>query len=205
VALQAVSRVRSLNKILTILPLASKLKLLLMTAAIVRSKVVHELTKSHSMTGRPETLILRSRLSDVQGEIVRQAGSQMIPYLVLFLFPMLWTKHDYALPLTWIAVPIIGFKVAKSSDSRMKSSTSQAGGSGRGGTVLSKASHFVRSAQGAGRSRAPTVESQASHNEVTSEHYTGTWAQAYVRSTGSTKMITSNQSIKLGFPTSSGV
>jgi hypothetical protein len=72
------------------------------------------------MTGRPETLILRARLGDTQSEIVRQATSQMVPYLVLFVFPMLWTKHDYALPLTWIAVPIIGFKVAKSADSRMK-------------------------------------------------------------------------------------
>jgi hypothetical protein len=87
---------------------------------IVRGKVQHELTKSHSMTGRPETLILRARLGDTQSEIVRQATSQMVPYLILFVFPMLWTKHDYSLPLTWIAVPIIGFKVAKSADSRMK-------------------------------------------------------------------------------------
>lgn len=109
-------------------------------ALIVRGKVVHELTKSHSMTGRPETLILRQRLSDVQSEITRQAASQLIPYLILFVVPMLWTKHDYALPLTWIAVPVIGFKVAKSADSRMKASgtNTTAGTAGTAGSMSSK-------------------------------------------------------------------
>jgi hypothetical protein len=154
------------------------------TATIVRSKVVKELTKSHSMTGRPETLILRERLSDVQGEIVRQACTQMLPYLVLFVVPMLWTKHDYALPLTWLAVPIIGFKVAKSADSRMKTSTSTS--RTLRGTFASKATNILRSRQGPTHvSRSPTVGSLMDRTAEApgSVHTTETWADVYVRST----------------------
>jgi hypothetical protein len=90
------------------------------------------------MTGRPETLTLISHLKNVQGEAARQAIGQLFPYFILFIFPMMWTKHDYMLPLTWMVVPILGFKITLTVDSKMKSSGSNTTLGASGGTFGSK-------------------------------------------------------------------
>jgi hypothetical protein len=106
---------------------------------VIRYNVVRELNKSLSMTGRPETLILRKHLEGVLGEATRQALIQLIPYLVLFLFPMLWTKHDYALPLTWFAVPLMAFKLTQLAN---HSGNSSATGTTAGTASLGSATLF---------------------------------------------------------------
>jgi hypothetical protein len=120
------------------LTFSNRFYLLVAAAIFIRSNVVRELTKSHSMTGRPETLVLKEHLEQVQSESARQSLGQLLPYLLLFVIPMMWTKHDYMLPLTWMVVPGLGYKVTQTVDSKMKSSGSNTTMGTTGGTFGSK-------------------------------------------------------------------
>jgi hypothetical protein len=86
-------------------------------ALYIRRRVEAVLAKSYAVTGQADTLELRSRLSAAQSVITRQASTQMVPYLVFAVVPMLYTKHDYGLPFSWLAIPIIALRIAKSSAS----------------------------------------------------------------------------------------
>jgi hypothetical protein len=106
---------------------------------MARIRAEHALMRSYEMTGRPETKAVCENLHTLHIGVVKQAVGQMIPYLVLYVVPILWTKHDYALPVVWLAVPTIGYNLAKSADTKQKSTSTKGATGNRTASKLSKA------------------------------------------------------------------
>jgi len=59
-----------------------------------------------------KTESLKRKVGDLQGQIIKQGILQGIIYVIMGAVPFLINKHAYFLPLSWLAMPIIGKRLA---------------------------------------------------------------------------------------------
>ncbi|GBG34050.1 Teneurin-4 [Hondaea fermentalgiana] len=111
-------------------------------AFFIKARVIHTLDRSHRVAAMPKMLVLKDKLVAMQNSAIRQGALLAILFLIQLVWPFLWTKHDYYLPLSWLVMPIVGMRVAKTAFSEkdqvnLNSSRSSAstGGIQRGSIV----------------------------------------------------------------------
>jgi len=79
-------------------------------ASMILFKIDKVLAKAALSGGRMEELVRRT--SRLQRWAIVQALVQGLFYLSFILIPALWSRHDYFLPLSWLAFPILMKQIA---------------------------------------------------------------------------------------------
>ena len=92
----------------------------------MRINCVAVLDESIKVTGNRETRILRDKLLTMMKSGQVQAGAQLLIYSLFLFWPYMWNKHDYFLPVSWLAFNKLGRECCqttiKDSGSRSKRS-----------------------------------------------------------------------------------
>ncbi len=87
--------------------------------------IKHELSKtldmSYSMAKSEKTLVMKKKLRKMQNGAIKPALVVTIIYLFQFVWPFMWTKHDYFLAISWIVFAVMGLRTAKTSISEKDS------------------------------------------------------------------------------------
>lgn len=117
------------------------------TFKYVEKQVDEVLTASYASTKNERTEQIRQKLVEMQSENFRQAVIQTIIYGVFLFYPFLWNKHDYFHPISWIAIALLGKKMAFTTIKR-KGSSSRDASKQTEGTGSFDDSHTIKNAYG---------------------------------------------------------
>jgi hypothetical protein len=82
-------------------------------ARVVQAKITIALGQSYSVNQQHKTKLMRDKLTDTQKEAQRQGFTQAALYALFGLWPFMWNKHDYTLPIIWLSLPIIALRIAR--------------------------------------------------------------------------------------------
>ena len=120
------------------------------TFKYVEKQVDEVLTASYASTKNERTEAVRQRLVEMQSENFRQAIIQTTIYAVFLFYPFLWNKHDYFHPISWIAICLLGKKMAFTTIKRSGSSSRDGSKKSKGetGTGSFDGSHTIKNALG---------------------------------------------------------
>ena len=106
------------------------------------------LSASYSATKNERTEQIRERLVEMQSENFRQAVIQTILYGVFLFYAFLWNKHDYFHPISWIAIALLGKKMAFTTIKRKATSSRDGSKRTQEGTGSFDDSHTIKNALG---------------------------------------------------------
>ncbi len=81
----------------------------------IQKKLTQCLDQSYKMSPSEKTLVMKAKLREAQKLPLKTMPIFVIAYLTMFIWPFMWTKHDYFFPVTMIAFIVQGLKVAKTS------------------------------------------------------------------------------------------
>jgi len=84
-------------------------------AIYVKNRVVEVFDNSYKMTKQKRILLAKERTVANQMQAFKQGAIYGFVFLVIFIWPFMWTKHDYYLPISWITYPLVAYRVARTS------------------------------------------------------------------------------------------
>lgn len=74
----------------------------------MRINIVSVLDESYKATGNRDTMVLRDKLLKMMKSGQFQAFAQLLIYSLFLFWPYMWNKHDYFLPVSWLAFNKLG-------------------------------------------------------------------------------------------------
>lgn len=84
-------------------------------ALFIKARVIHTLDRSQQIAALPKTKVMKAKLVSMQNSAIRQGALLALTFLIQIIWPFFWTKHDYYLPISWLVMPIVGLRVARTS------------------------------------------------------------------------------------------
>mmetsp|Transcript_3282 Transcript_3282/g.4410 ORF Transcript_3282/g.4410 Transcript_3282/m.4410 type:complete len:409 (+) Transcript_3282:268-1494(+) len=83
-----------------------------LSGSYARIKGVKIMSNSYSITKNPMLLEVKKKFEETINAAEKQGYFLSVVFLLFFLVPFLWNKHDYFHPINWFAYIVLGKKVA---------------------------------------------------------------------------------------------